>query len=692
MIIFSMIDYSFERLYNTIRKKIPNINKDRLLKAYNLSKKLHEGQVRECKNHLPYFTHPYEVALILSEMNVDEDTIIAGLLHDTVEDTDYTIEKVEGEFGKTVATIVNGVTKIDLLPQMTKEAADVENMRKLFISMAKDLRVVFVKLADRLHNMRTLDDLPREKRERKSRETLDIYAPLAHRLGINFIKWELEDRAFKNLYPEKYQEIKSMVTKKLSKRKANLEYYRNRIERFLKNYNIKIYGRIKHFWSIYNKLEFKGKDFNEIYDLTGIRILTKSKGDCYAILGEIHTLYKPISGRFKDYIATPKSNGYQSLHTTVITEMGEPLEIQIRTEEMENVANYGVAAHWIYKTRSKSIKKELKWIGMLLDWQKDISRNLEFDEIFVFTPRGNVISLPKESVPIDFAYRIHTYIGNHCIGAKINGNMVPLNYRLKDGDVVEIIVDKNMKGPSIDWLKFVKTSGARAKIRRFLKDNLKESLIEKGKTDFDNYCKNKGINITKKELKKIKDSFDIKEDDDFFFKIGEGSLLLSKIFKDLEPQQTKEIKLVRQKPVKSKVLVEGNENFETRMAKCCNPIPYDDIIGYVTLNGYISVHRKDCKNVSNLSEDRLVKVKWANSDGINYYVNIDIEAVNSSGVLNKVISVVNNERFNMAGITTREFDDTIRILLKIEVKNSSQADELVRKLKSIDGVFYSVRY
>ncbi len=687
-----MNDYSFERLLETVKKKIPNINEDRLKKAYELSKKLHEGQVRECKNHLPYFTHPYEVALILSEMNVDEETIISGLLHDTVEDTDYTIEEIEKEFGKTVATIVNGVTKIDLLPQMTKEAADIENMRKLFISMAKDLRVVFVKLADRLHNMRTLDDLPKEKRERKAKETLDIYAPLAHRLGINFIKWELEDRSFKNLYPEKYQEIKSMVTKKLSKRKANLEYYRTKIEKFLKNYNIRIYGRIKHFWSIYNKLVNKEKDFNDIYDLTGIRILTKSKADCYAILGEIHTLYKPISGRFKDYIATPKSNGYQSLHTTVITEMGEPLEIQIRTEEMENVANYGIAAHWVYKARSKSIKKELKWIGILLDWQRDISRNLEFDEIFVFTPRGNVISLPKGSIPIDFAYRIHSYIGNHCSGAKINGNMVPLNYRLKDGDVVEIIVDKNMKGPSIDWLKFVKTSGARAKIRRFLKDNLKDSLIEKGKNDFDSYCKNKNINITKKEIKKLKDKFDIKEDEEFFFKIGEGSLLLSKIFKDLEPIEEKEIKLVKQKAVKGKVLVEGNENFETKMAKCCNPIPYDDIIGYVTLSGYISIHKKNCKNIQSLSKDRFVKVRWANAEGTNYYANIDIEAVNSSGMLNKVIELVNNEKLNLSGISTKEFDDTIRILLKVEVKNSEQADTLVKKIKTIDGVFYSIRY
>ncbi len=687
-----MKDYSFDKLVSAITKTIPNINRSRLLKAFDLSKELHEGQVRECKQHLPYFTHPYEVALILAQMNVDEDTVIAGLLHDTVEDTDYTIQEIEREFGKTVALIVDGVTKIDRLPRMTKEAVDIENTRKLFVSMAKDLRVVFVKLADRLHNMRTLDDLPEEKRKRKSKETLDIYAPLAHRLGINFIKWELEDRAFKNLYPEKYQEIKSMVTQKLSKRKANLEYYRDKIREYLKKYDIKIYGRIKHFWSIYNKLINKDKEFNEIYDLTGIRILTKNKADCYAILGEIHNIYKPISGRFKDYIATPKSNGYQSLHTTVITEMGEPLEVQIRTEEMENVANYGVAAHWIYKARSKSIKKELKWISALIDWQKDISRNLEFDEIFVFTPRGNVISLPKGSIPIDFAYRIHTYIGNHCAGAKINGNMVPLNYRLKDGDVVEIIVDKNMKGPSLDWIKLVKTSGARAKIRRFLKDNLRDSLIEKGKNDFETYCKNKNIVVNKKDIKKLAEKFDIKDDDEFFFRIGEGSVLLSKVFKDMEPVQERQIKFVPQKPVKSKILVEGNDNFETKIAKCCNPIPYDDIIGYVTLNGYISVHKKNCKNIANLSDKRFVKVKWADTENTNYYANIDIEAVNSSGILNKVVSLVSNEKLNLAGITTKEFDDTIRILLKVEVKNSEQADDLVKKVRSIQGVFYSTRY
>ncbi|MGB9682070.1 MAG: RelA/SpoT family protein, partial [bacterium] len=626
--------------------------------AYEFSISAHNGQRR--KSGEDFFTHPFEVAKILYSMDADATTIAASLLHDVVEDTDIDIETIEKNFGREIALLVEGVTKLSKLTSTNTEERQAENLRKMFLAMAKDMRVIFIKLADRLHNMRTLSYLPPDKQRTIAQETLDIFAPLAHRLGMWRIKWELEDLSFKYLEPEEYREISRLVAKT---RREREEYIQEAISIIKDNLDplgivAEIQGRPKHLYSIYMKMKRENLAFDQIYDLLGIRIIVESTKDCYAVLGIIHSLWKPIPGRFKDYIAVPKSNMYQSLHTTVIGPRGEPLEIQIRTYQMHRIAEYGIAAHWKYKEgkTDKDFDRKLSWLRQLLEWQKDMQDAREFveqvkvdlfeDEVFVFTPKGDVVSLPREATPVDFAFRIHTEIGIHCVGAKVNGRIVPLDYKLNSGEIVEILTSKSAT-PSLDWLSFVNTNSAKNRIRQYFKRLKREESITRGREILEKELKRIQGDLPEKmrelEWAPLLETFKFSSPEELFFAIGNGDITSPQIQQALNvvPQEEKIVVLPKREDGKG-IFINGIDNVLVRLAQCCNPLPGDEIIGYITQGRGVTIHRKECNNVKNLSKEKLIDVYWAPNNLYRFNARIDVYARDRVGLLKDILTEVSN--------------------------------------------------
>lgn len=637
-------------------------------------------------------------------MDVDAVTIASALLHDVVEDTRISIEEIEKRFGQEIATLVDGVTKLSKLTGLSGEERQAENLRKMFLAMAKDVRVIFIKLADRLHNMRTLSYLPPDRQKIISKETLDIFAPLAHRLGMWRIKWELEDLSFKYLEPEKYREISRLVAKTRKEREEHIQEAISIIKSNLDSLGIKadIQGRPKHLYSIYMKMQRDNLTFDQIYDLLGIRVIVESTKDCYTVLGIIHSLWKPIPGRFKDYIAVPKSNMYQSLHTTVIGPRGEPLEIQIRTYEMHRIAEYGIAAHWKYKEgrTDQDFDIKLSWLRQLLEWQKDMQDAKEFveqvkvdlfeDEVFVFTPKGDVVSLPKGSTPVDFAYRIHTEIGNRCVGAKVNGRIVPLDYKLNSGEIVEILTSKSAT-PSLDWLSFVATTSARNRIRQYFKRLQREENIVRGRE------------ILEKELKRIQgdlpdkmkeldwapllEAFDLKDPEELFLAVGNGEITPQQIIQVLQKSGKEEKVLSLPKREESTgVYVDGADNLLIRLARCCSPLPGDEIIGYISQGRGITVHRKECANVKNLPKEKLIEVRWHADNIHKFNARIDVYARDRVGLLKDVLTEISNLGSNVYDARAVVKNGRVNIYIVLDVQNIHHCDAILRAIRGVKDV------
>ena len=679
-------------------------------KAYERAASAHTGQRRLSGEE--YVNHPLEVAAILADLELDSATIAAALLHDTVEDTALTAEEVETEFGPEVARLVDGVTKLGRIALRSDQQQQAENIRKMMVAMAEDLRVVLIKLADRLHNMRTLDPLPELKRRKISRETLDIYAPLAHRLGIGQIKWELEDLAFRNLEPEAYEDVVKRINRKRHEREALVSDLREILARELEKVGImaEITGRPKHIFSVWQKMTRENKDFSEIYDLSAIRVQVDSVRDCYGVLGVVHSLWKPVPGRFKDYVAMPKSNGYQSLHTTVITHTGEPIEIQIRTHEMHRVAEFGVAAHWTYKEGGKdsSFDQKLSWLRSLLEWQNEVGDAESFldtvkvdlfqDEVYVFTPKGEVLNLPIDSTPVDFAYRIHTEVGHRCIGAKVNGRMVPLDYELQNGEIVEILTSKGPHGPSRDWLNFVKSSSAKERIRKWFKSQRREENVAKGRDLLDKELHRMHrlnlADLDDDKLVQIATLHKFNTVDDFLAAIGYGDLsphavvMRMALSLDTPGGELRAIPLIPNVQPIPRVLVRGEKGILTKIAPCCQPVPGDAIAGYTTRGRGVTVHRADCINAVNAQDQaRMVPVDWDSEATHLYPVAIKLEAWDRQGLLRDIATVVAENRVNMSAFEVHVYDDkTAVVSATVEIDSLAQLSRLMEKLESVKDV------
>lgn len=728
-----MYDKDLQNLIDKVKAYAPNANFDLIVKAYDLGKKAHEGQFR--KSGEPYFIHPIAVANILADMQMDIETITGALLHDVVEDTEYSIDDINEMFGKDVGILVDGVTKLGKIKYQTKEESQSENLRKMFLAMAKDIRVILIKLADRLHNMRTLEYMDEEKAKYKAKETIEIYGALANRLGISRIKAELEDIALRYLDEEGYFDLASKVKKKRNQREEYIDKVIEILKDSYKKAGIKceVYGRPKHFYSIYRKMKKKHKSFDEIYDLTAVRVLVDTVRDCYAALGIAHTLWRPIPGRFKDYIAMPKPNMYQSLHTTVMGPDGEPVEIQIRTYEMHNTAEYGIAAHWKYKegisNKKVDIEEKLQWLRQMMEWEKDVKDPQEFmdslkeevfnSQVYVFTPQGDIMELPLGSTPIDFAYRVHTNVGHKCVGAKVNGRIVPLDYQLSNGNIVEVLTNANSIGPSRDWLNIVKTPNARNRIRHFFKRERREENLERGIAIMDKEYKRldipKGtVNIDKYILAVAK-MYNQPNIEDFLATIGYGGIVPSQAankIKDLylrdlkknqkqetkqEEEETKVTKLEENYNKKRKrtsnkgVIVDGLGNILIRMARCCNPLPGDDIVGYITKGRGVAVHRRDCPNVQRdlkIDPSRFVQVEWNDSEASRYEVDIEIKAIDRKGIINEITHIVANEKVLLNGMNAKKDKSkgSVSVDLLVEIESVSDLDSLMKKIKNIPGV------
>jgi GTP pyrophosphokinase len=701
-------------LLDKIKLYMDDPDLDMVKKAYKYADDAHNEQYRVSGER--FVEHPLGVAIILADLELDIVSIVSSLLHDVVEDTGISSEEIEMEFGAEVAHIVDGVTKLTRMQFKTKADQQAESLRKMFVAMAEDIRVVLIKLADRLHNMRTLNYLKKEKRKEKSKETIEIYAPLAHRLGMSKIKWELEDLSFRYLKPDVYYEVSHKIQANRKQREKDIQEAIETLKSTLKDHDIDsdIYGRPKHLYSIYNKMQRKEVEFDEIYDLTAVRVLVENVKECYEVLGIIHEIWKPMPGRFKDYIAMPKSNMYQSLHTTVIAPNGDPLEVQIRTYEMHKTAEYGIAAHWRYKegkVGDEKFEEKLSWLRRLLEWQKDLKEPQEFmetlkidlfeDEVFVFTPEGDVVSLPQGGTPVDFAYHIHTEVGHRCVGAKVNGKIVPLEYKLKNSDIVEILTSKKSNGPSRDWLKFVKTSKARSKIKHWFKKQRRDEIIEKGHRILDNHLDKHNIELNEKEkekeLKEITKELGRKDVDDLLEELGYSNIspkqVISK-FKDYEPEKDLEKKQrsnqKKDSSVDKGISVKGMEEMLVRMAKCCNPVPGDDIVGYITRGRGVSVHRKDCKNLKNLAEsepERIIDVSWERGRTESYQVDLRIEAVNKSALLNDVTHIIKEEKINILSVMARTNDQNRAVInLSLELSSTEHMYDIMKKIESISGV------
>ena len=715
------MDQAFEALMEKIRKYNKNAEEEKELiyKAYERCKEAHSSQHRHSGE--PYFVHPYEVACILADMELDSGAIIAGLLHDIIEDTPFGYEEVKSEFGEQVAMLVEGVTKLDKIKCISKEEAHIENLRKMFFAMAEDIRVVLIKLADKLHNMRTLRHMKPEKQLEKAKETLDVYAPLAYRLGISKIKTELEDLALKHLDSVAYYEIVDGLSQKQSERDAYVQNVRGVIADKMENMGIKchISARAKHIYSIFRKMYNQNKTLDEIYDLFAVRIIVDTVSECYAVLGIVHEEYKPIPGRFKDYIAMPKPNMYQSLHTTVIGSDGQPFEIQIRTWDMHRVAERGVAAHWKYKEGKAGNTNNLEWVNRLLEIQseavdpEDFMRTLKIDmfadEVFVFTPKGDVIGLPAGATPIDFAFYIHSAVGYKMTGAKVNSKIVTLDYKLQNGDIVEVITAGANKGPSMDWLKIVKTSTARNKINSWFKKENREANIERGKNAVESELKRVGM--TQSELFKGKyldpmlKRYGFAGVEEMYAAIGFGGITAAKVvtrLRDSYQNDNKEIELtdipVKQEVKKTQksdsgIEVRGVDNCLVRLSRCCNPVPGDDIIGFITRGRGVSIHRCDCINIQeeSLTEEmrrRMIECSWLDDIQTSFHAELSIQCTNRSGILADVIGVVSEMKLNLVAANARPLKDrTALIDITIEVSSKEQIDSIIRKLHRVPGIY-----
>ncbi len=684
--------------------------------AFQFALKAHEGQVR--KSGTPYLEHPLETAIILADLQLDAATLSAALLHDVTEDCGIPLSQIESKFGPEVSRLVEGTTKLSKLSwhrtAEDRQNSQAENLRKMLIAMAEDLRVVFIKLADRLHNMRTLAPLSHDKRRNIARETLEIYAPLAHRLGIGEVKWQLEDLSFRYLEPQKYHQIARLITTHRAQRESFIAEITQVVGQELERASIKakVFGRPKHIYSIYNKINkytAMGKDFGDIHDLFALRVLVDTIPDCYKALGIIHNLWHPLPEEFSDHIANPKDNGYQSLHTTVLSNGPTPLEVQIRTYEMHRIADYGVAAHWRYKESGKSdthFEDKISWLRQLTEWQSELNSeqfleslktDIFIDQVFAYTPKGEIKALPRGATPLDFAYRIHTELGHRCIGTKVNGKLVPLNHELKNGDIVEIMVTKADRGPSLDWLNpdlgYVKTSHGKEKIRQWFKKQERTQNIERGKQLLEREVKRLSISLPNTE--DIARLFNCDTYDDFLAAIGSGGVtahqLAIKLADEPEPLQAMPKVLPAEKPNILGIQVLGVGDLLTRLAACCNPLPGDDIIGFITRSQGITVHRKDCTNIINLKErERLIEVKWGQVQAV-YPVNIGIEAWNRVGVLRDIAAVIAEENVNISSITTEEHGDTSSISFTLDINDMSHLNHLLSKVRSVRGVISAMR-
>ena len=692
-----------------------------ITRAYEIGRDAHEGQIRMSGE--PYITHPLAVARIVAELGLDETTIAAALLHDAVEDTGLELADVERELGPEVAAIVDGVTKLDRLKFDSKEAQQAATMRKMLVAMAKDLRVLIIKLSDRLHNMRTIAAMPSWKQARTAQETIDIYAPLAHRLGMQDLKQQLEDLSFAALHPKRYAEIDQMVSTRAPEREIYLTQVLHQVEHRLAELRIhaEVTGRPKHYWSIYEKMVVKGREFDDIFDLVGIRVTVDTVKDCYAALGSIHATWKPVQGRFKDYIAMPKFNLYQSLHTTVIGPQGKPLEVQIRTTEMHNRAEYGVAAHWSYKDAAS--RDDVAWLNRIIDWQQETSDpsafmanlkiDLEQDEVFVFTPKGKVVTLPAGATPIDFAYSIHTEVGHACIGARVNGRLVPLDSTLASGDTVEIFTSKvEGAGPSRDWLKIAVTPRANNKIRQWFSRERREDAIDAGRDELERALRREGLPVQKLArsplLAEVAESLNYTDVDALHAAIGDHHVsaqsVAGRVAKalrggepEIEEQLPRTARTSRRRPggSSSGVHVEGLDDVMVRLSRCCTPVPGDEIMGFVTRGRGVSVHRTDCANAASLAagqSDRLIDVEWDSAPSGFFVASMEVKALDRSRLLRDVSAVLADHHVNIIACSTVTGSDRIsKMRFDFELGDPSHLDSLISTVKGIDSVYDAYR-
>ena len=722
-------EYTIEKLLDKVRSYHGNDNIELAEKAYKYAEEKHCGQVR--KSGEPYIIHPIRVAFTIADLGLDVHSVCAALLHDVIEDTDCTYEDVAAEFGETVAMLVDGVTKLGKIPTSTKEEQQIENLRKMFFAMAKDVRVIVIKLADRLHNMQTLRYMPESKQRYIARETLEVYAPLAHRLGMSKIKWELEDIALRYIDPVGYYEIVDKIAQKRSEREKFIEkiieILKEKLSKVLDTPPI-IEGRAKHFYSIYRKMFMQNKTIDEIYDLFAVRVIVDTVAECYAVLGTVHELFKPVPGRFKDYIAMPKPNMYQSLHSTLIGPGGTPFEIQIRTKEMHHTAENGIAAHWKYKegvSGSTDMDEKLEWIKQLLEIQKEnnaeefmqaLKIDMFSDEVFVFTPKGDVVSLPINATPIDFAYSIHSAVGNRMTGAKVNGKIVTLDYTLKNGDIVEVITSNTSNGPNLDWIKICKTSQARNKINQWFKKVNREENIEKGREILEHELKKSALPVSFMEDKELIQGlirkYGFNNVDDLLAAIGYGSSNAARFVTRFKTECKKkfaaenthtaaELIPVLARPHSetnnSGVIVEGIDNCLIRFSHCCNPVPGDEIVGYVTRGRGVAIHRADCINMLNaLNNDqesaRFIKVRWAEDTQASFLSTLTVTAGNRSNLLLDIMAVVAELKLAATNVNARTGKNNLAIIeITMEIADTDQLNTIIKKIKRVDGVLSIVR-
>ncbi|HTA53366.1 MAG TPA: bifunctional (p)ppGpp synthetase/guanosine-3',5'-bis(diphosphate) 3'-pyrophosphohydrolase [Candidatus Acidoferrales bacterium] len=701
-------------LIERVRRYEPAADGEWLTRVYELATAAHQGQRRVSGES--YIEHPLAVAGILADLEVDHQTIAAALLHDVVEDTSITSEQVSAQFGDEVARLVEGVTKLTRIPYQSKEDAQVENLRKMFLAMAKDIRVIIIKLADRLHNMRTLGSLTPAKQQAIARETLDIYAPIAHRLGIWKIKWEIEDECLRYLDQSSYAEIVELVAKTRREREADVEKAIARLRDEFKELkiNAEIQGRPKHFYSIYSKIS-TGRDFSTIYDLTAIRIIVDTVKDCYAALGAVHAMWTPLPGRFKDYIAMPKPNMYQSLHTTVVGPSGDPLEIQIRTWEMHRTSEYGIAAHWRYKEGGKAdqFENKLSWLRALLEWQKDMRdsrvfmENLKLDlfdtQVFVFSPRGDVYSIPAGGTPLDFAYQVHTDVGNHCVGAKVNGRIVPLDYAMQNGDICEILVNKSSGRPSLDWLSIVKTSSAKHKIKQWFRKERREENVLAGEEALEQELARAGLRTDVARgalLERIAARLNYASPTDLYAAIGFGDAsaqaVANRVREEFKHDNVVDLTKIGRKPAPRKsprrssgVRIAGVDDVMVRLSKCCSPVPGDPIIGYVTIGRGVSVHRADCPNVAymNATPERILQSQWLDDAGLTHGVDIEVEADDRSQLVQDIMAVFAELKTQVSSVNARVRKDGVAVTsLTVQIRDLDHLHKLLTKLETLKNV------